>query len=174
LPTLRYFYSSYRPRIWTAYGFHDAFNLGSQWIDTDELGIDQGPIVIMIENYRTQRVWKRLMKNDVIQRGLQRAGFLPVPFAAVALQLQPAQQSVSLTWQASAGGAYQVEYSSDLATWFESPTGDLTAQGATVNWIDSGPPATAINPSGVANRFYRVLQFGPKQTGAGVPLLSGF
>jgi hypothetical protein len=39
------------------------------------LGIDQGPIVIMIENYRSQRVWHTFMQNPEIQRGLQRADF---------------------------------------------------------------------------------------------------
>jgi len=87
LPTLRHFYDTYRNRIWTPYGFRDAFNLAAQWFASDELGIDQGPIVIMIENYRTQRVWRRFMQNEIVQRGLQRAGFLPVPFATTHVQL---------------------------------------------------------------------------------------
>lgn len=76
-PTLRHFYEEYRSRIWTEYGFRDAFNLGADWVGTDELGIDQGPIVIMIENYRTQQVWRRFMQNAVVRRGLSRAGFRP-------------------------------------------------------------------------------------------------
>jgi hypothetical protein len=48
------------------------------WYDTDYIGIDQGPIIIMIENYRTGAVWNRFMQNDDIQRGLERAGFNPV------------------------------------------------------------------------------------------------
>jgi hypothetical protein len=79
VPTLRYFYDQYRAQMWTAYGFRDAFNLGAHWAASDELGIDQGPIVIMIENYRTQRVWRRFMQNDVVRRGLRRAGFVPWP-----------------------------------------------------------------------------------------------
>jgi hypothetical protein len=75
VPTLRYLYNTYRTQIWTAYGFRDAMNLEKQWFGPDELGIDQGPIVIMIENYRTGRVWRRFMKNLEVQRGLQRAGF---------------------------------------------------------------------------------------------------
>jgi hypothetical protein len=78
VPTLRYFYSEYRQRMWTEYGFRDAFNLGANWVAADELGIDQGPIVIMIENHRTQRVWRRFMHNEVVQRGLARAGFVPL------------------------------------------------------------------------------------------------
>jgi hypothetical protein len=99
IPTLRYFYSNYRRAgMWTAYGFRDAFNLGASWIGPDELGIDQGPIVIMIENYRTQRVWRRFMQNEVVQRGLQRAGFVPLEFVTASLQLEPAQDAVSLNW----------------------------------------------------------------------------
>ena len=52
LPALRHFYD-FRINIWTAYGFRDAFNLGVGYYGPDELGIDQGPIVLMIENYRT-------------------------------------------------------------------------------------------------------------------------
>src|SRR5664279_2370066 len=106
LPTLRAFYSRSRPRIWTAYGFRDAFNTGAGWYDTDELGIDQGPIVIMIENYRTQRVWQLFMRNAEVQRGLQRAGFVPLPFIAARIQPQPAQGAIDLSWNASASRYY--------------------------------------------------------------------
>jgi hypothetical protein len=76
LPTLRYFYTNFVRSIWTANGFRDAFNLDAHWWASDELGIDQGPIVIMIENYRTQKVWRLFMRNPEVQRGLQRAGFV--------------------------------------------------------------------------------------------------
>ena len=46
------------------YGFRDAFNLKQNWWGPDVIGIDQGPIIIMIENYRTQRVWKRFMQQS--------------------------------------------------------------------------------------------------------------
>jgi hypothetical protein len=158
LPTLRYFYTNYRPRIWTAFGFRDAFNLGAQWVGSDELGIDQGPIVIMIENYRTQKVWRRFMENDIVQRGLQRAGFVPMDFAMTSLELEPSQSSATVTWLSLAGGSYQVEYSPDLSVWFNSPTGDVTTSGPIGSWIDTGSPATDANPFTVGNRFYRVLQ----------------
>jgi hypothetical protein len=73
--TLRYFYEHYRPNILTRYGFCDAFNLTAGWWDSEVLGIDQGPILIMIENYRSGRVWKTFMKAIEIQRGLKAAGF---------------------------------------------------------------------------------------------------
>jgi hypothetical protein len=160
VPTLNYFYSHYRPHIWTAYGFRDAFNLGAQWYDGDELGIDQGPIVIMIENYRTQRPWQLFMQNLEVQTGLQQAGFVSLPFVSPTLQPVPDQNAFSLTWPAQAGGTYQVEYSPDLITWFASPTGEVVATNSTAGWTDNGLPATTNLPSSVTERFYRVFQFG--------------
>jgi hypothetical protein len=75
LPTLRHFYDQYRTNIWTPYGFCDAFNLTANWWDPEVLGIDQGPILIMIENYRTGKIWKTFIKAPEVQRGLKAAGF---------------------------------------------------------------------------------------------------
>jgi hypothetical protein len=66
--------------LWGPYGPRDAFNLtvGPDWYGTDYVGIDQGPIIIMIENYRTGSVWNRFMQNADIRRGLERIGFQAV------------------------------------------------------------------------------------------------
>ena len=81
----------YADHVYTRYGFVDAFNpsfiftdrplrtgqvipsIG--WVDTLYLGIDQGPIVAMIENYRSEFVWRVMRKNPYIRDGLKRAGF---------------------------------------------------------------------------------------------------
>ena len=77
------------PEIYGPHGFRDAFNPtftspklkhgrvvpGKGWFDTDALGIDQGPILAMIENYRSGLVWRVMRKNPSIVRGLTRAGF---------------------------------------------------------------------------------------------------
>jgi hypothetical protein len=65
----------YGDRLYAQYGFKDAFTPQLGWFDPDYLGIDQGPIVAMIENYRSQLVWKVMAKNQHISDGLQRAGF---------------------------------------------------------------------------------------------------
>jgi hypothetical protein len=74
IPTLEFFFANY-PLLWSTYGFKDAFDLGQNWWDTDYLGIDQGPIILMIENYRTQAIWNRFMGNPYILAGLASAGF---------------------------------------------------------------------------------------------------
>ena len=45
------------------------------WADNQQLGIDQGPILLMIENWRSGMVWRVMKKNPYVRRGLQRAGF---------------------------------------------------------------------------------------------------
>ena len=68
-------YATYRTQIWGPYGFKDAFNPSQRWFATDYLGIDQGPILAMIENYRSGLVWKTMRTNPHVVRGLKRAGF---------------------------------------------------------------------------------------------------
>lgn len=61
--------------LWGRYGFVDAFNPTLNWFNKDYLGIDQGPFVIMIENYRNDFVWKYFMKDEIIKKGLERLNF---------------------------------------------------------------------------------------------------
>jgi hypothetical protein len=78
IPVMHNLWDNYRAQLWGDYGFNDAFNLTVNWWASDVIGIDQGPIVIMLENYRTEAIWNRYMSNADIQTGLQRAGFVPV------------------------------------------------------------------------------------------------
>jgi hypothetical protein len=160
LPSLMAFYSRFRTTLWSEYGFRDAFNISLGWTDTDALGIDQGPIVIMIENYRTQRVWQLFMQNIEVQRGLQQAGFVPLPFVALDIQPVPAQGAYNLSWNGSAGRYYQVEYSPTLFTWAGSPGFVQATNSGTFNWLDAGPPNTISSPATNSQRFYRVYQLG--------------
>jgi hypothetical protein len=101
------------------------------------------------------------MQNPQIQLGLQRAGFVSLPFMTnLTAQIQPAQDAVTVTWPATSGRTYQVEYSTDLVNWMASPSGEVTAAGSTASWTDAGPPATQTMPLTVTERFYRVFQLG--------------
>jgi len=75
LPTLRQIHDQWGARLWTKYGYRDAFNPSQDWVATDVLGIDQGAMILMIENHRSGAVWRRMMGHPVIRRGLNRAGF---------------------------------------------------------------------------------------------------
>jgi hypothetical protein len=160
LPTLEHLYATGRQRFWTQYGFIDAFNVAQNWFDNAELGIDQGPIVIMAENYRNQSIWRFFMQNPEIQAGLQQGGFVSLPFVTLSEQVQPAQNTVTLTWPATPGRTYQVEYSTNLLNWFTVPTGELTATNTVAGWTDTGPPGTRSTPLTDSARFYRAFQYG--------------
>ncbi len=88
LAALRHLYRTY-PRLWGPYGFRDAFNVDQNWIATDYLGIDQGPILLMAENLRTERIWDVFMQHEAIQRGISLAGFEPVVTAVEPESPQP-------------------------------------------------------------------------------------
>jgi hypothetical protein len=75
IAALRYMYEAYYDDLWGVYGFKDAFNLSHNWFATDYIGIDQGAIVLMIENYRTEHVWDLFMGNEDVQNGLAAVGF---------------------------------------------------------------------------------------------------
>jgi hypothetical protein len=83
VPTLEYFSTRFGHRLYGKYGFKDAFNLSypsgasksSGWFDNQYLAIDQGPMLLMIENYRTGAVWALMRTNPFIAKGLERAGF---------------------------------------------------------------------------------------------------
>ncbi|MGI8619223.1 MAG: glucoamylase family protein, partial [Gemmatimonadaceae bacterium] len=91
IPALKTMRRSYAGQLFTSYGFVDAFNPTFTfaqvkvrhgrvdpvhgWLDTDHLGIDQGPILAMVENYRSDLIWRVMRKSPYIRRGLERAGF---------------------------------------------------------------------------------------------------
>jgi hypothetical protein len=90
VPAVKAMRDRYGGHLYSTYGFFDAFNPsftftgaatagqvvpGQGWYDTDYLGLDQGPIVAMIENYRNGFVWTLMRKNTYIVNGLRRAGF---------------------------------------------------------------------------------------------------
>jgi hypothetical protein len=66
----------YGARLWGRYGFRDAFNPLTGWVNPDVIGIDVGITMLMAENLRSGWVWRAFMKNPVPQRGMKRAGFV--------------------------------------------------------------------------------------------------
>jgi hypothetical protein len=74
---MEHFYHSLGDRIWTKWGFTDAFSESHGWYSSDHLAIDQGPIVIMMENHRSQLLWRLFMQAPEVRVGLDRLGFAP-------------------------------------------------------------------------------------------------
>ena len=91
IPALMNMKAAYGDRLYTRYGFKDAFNPSFTfpgfesrsgtiypdigWVARDHLGIDQGPILAMLENHRSDLIWKTMRKSPHIRNGLKRLGF---------------------------------------------------------------------------------------------------
>jgi hypothetical protein len=75
MDALKFFYYTMSDRLWGEYGFYDAFNITEGWIANSYLAIDQGPIVVMIENHRTELLWDLFMSAPEVQAGLTKLGF---------------------------------------------------------------------------------------------------
>ncbi|QXV65762.1 DUF3131 domain-containing protein [Mucilaginibacter sp. 21P] len=75
MQALRHFYYDLGDKIWGEYGFTDAFSESHNWYAKSYLAIDQGPIIAMIENYRSGLLWKLFMSSPDVQRGLGKLGF---------------------------------------------------------------------------------------------------
>lgn len=75
LAAMRYFYEKLGSRLWGTYGFYDAFSQGKAWFPQRYLAIDQGPVIVMIENYRSGLLWKLFMSCPEVQTGLNNLEF---------------------------------------------------------------------------------------------------
>lgn len=127
---MRYFYQL-KDSLWGPFGFRDAFSLHDRWFSPQYLAIDQGPIVVMIENYRSGLPWSLFMSREDVRRGLQRAGIhAPQPKTGFAYTVREKRNySVDLIRHPDRG-TYEVEL-------FIQPTsGPLTLD--LLGWLGEG------------------------------------
>lgn len=75
MQALKFFYYTLGDKVWGEYGFKDAFSLHDIWFANSCLAIDEGPIMIMIENYRTGLIWNLLTSCPEIKSGMKMLGF---------------------------------------------------------------------------------------------------
>ena len=72
MKALKNYYFNYGKFLWGEYGFKDAFDLTNNWCSDIYMGLNQAPMTVMIENYRTGLIWKLFMKDPDIQNGLRK------------------------------------------------------------------------------------------------------
>ncbi len=75
MKALRHFYDALGDKIWGKYGFTDGFNETKDWYASSYLAIDEGPEVVMIENYRSGLLWRLFMSCPEVNAGLKKLGF---------------------------------------------------------------------------------------------------
>jgi hypothetical protein len=69
------FYNNYGKTLWGSYGFKDAFNPDLNWTAGSYISIDQAPIIIMVENFRSNLIWNMFMANEEIKPMMDAIGF---------------------------------------------------------------------------------------------------
>ena len=72
---MRHWYLNMKDKVWGKYGFFDAFSETANWYNKGYLGIDKGPEVVMLENYRSGLLWKLFMQDEDVKKGLNSLGF---------------------------------------------------------------------------------------------------
>jgi len=75
MQALKFFYYKLGDKIWGNYGFTDAFSLQNLWFADSYLAIDEGPVIVMIENYRSGLLWNLFMSCPEVKTGMHALGF---------------------------------------------------------------------------------------------------
>lgn len=75
MDVMKNLYFNYGDKVWGPYGFYDAMSPAHNWFPNKYLAIDQGPIVVMMENYRSGLLWDLFMSSPEVQKGLKKLGF---------------------------------------------------------------------------------------------------
>ena len=76
IQALKFFYYKLGDKMWGQYGFYDSFDLDSGWFADSFLAIDQGPQIVMIENYRSGLIWSLFMSCPEVKTGMSALGFV--------------------------------------------------------------------------------------------------
>ena len=75
MAAMKHWYFDMKDKLWGPYGFYDAFSETDNWYLPRYLAIDQGPIVVMMENYRSGLLWNLFMSSPEVKAGLKKLGF---------------------------------------------------------------------------------------------------
>jgi hypothetical protein len=153
---LKYFYRQLGERTWDWMGFLDAFNLQRDWYAQSYLAIDQGPILLMIENYRSQLLWDLFMANPEIGPMMDAIGFYDSPNA---LPLFEEQGDWSLFPNPSSGD-FQLSFSLQEASTIQmdlySIEGRKIASPVRHFRLDAGSHQMKIDGNGLETGIYLV------------------
>lgn len=166
LNAIKYFYRTFGSALWSDFGFTDAFNLSKPWFCDSYLAIDQGPIVCMIENYRSQLLWKNFMADPDIQAALTKIPFFPDPtdvkeennipdkFLLRGNYPNPFNPSTIISYRLSAVGHVQLRVYDILGREVSTLVNEEQQPGEHNIKFNANSDSNQILPSG--NYFYRI------------------
>ena len=153
---LRGMLSKYGLLIWGKYGFVSGFNVDQNWYSKDYIGIDQGDLLAMIENYRTGLVWKYFMRNKNIQRAMKLAGFIAKKsdYAVTPKYAQEIEEQAVVPTKKTANAAHidqPMGIDGDLADWQEIKPHVVDE---TMNVLDTGLTKVDTSKHKLRSSFY--------------------
>ncbi len=153
---LKHFYRELGDKTWGWMGFFDAFNQHRNWYTDSYLAIDQGPIILMIENYRSQLLWDQFMSNPEIQPMLDAIGFYNSPNAVKEITMEP---GISV-YPNPANGDFQLTFSAEHDTEVQldlySMTGQLKQKVLNQAMFPPGRHSVNIKKEGMTPGIYMV------------------
>jgi len=158
IAALTHFYRHLGNSTWGNFGFFDAFNIHESWYADSYLAIDQGPIICMIENYRSQLLWNKFMANPEVQPMLDAIGFVTDPNDIG----YPSQESIpSLNCYPNPSGDHlQIEFSIEIGTNVSveilNPQGDLVMVITKDAYFSPGVHQIGANIANIPAGFYLV------------------
>lgn len=155
--SLRAMLEGYKSLVWGDYGFVSAINEDELWYSYDYIGIDQGDILLNIENYRTGGVWKLFMQNKRVQKALKRVGFIEreADYAVTPAYLEDVRERETEAQQPVSGTATAaITVDGQLADWEGSSWYTVTeAMNVPVGGVAGVDPVTQTLRSRFAIRY---------------------
>ncbi|MCP9236993.1 glucoamylase family protein [Lewinella sp. JB7] len=142
MAALKHFYRDLGDKTWGIYGFYDAFNPGQNWYADSYLAIDQGPIICMIENYRSGLLWDLFMSSPEIAPALEAIGFVEDSTTTAVAQLPAFLATPPRLYPNPAGERATLSLSLERATRVTvdllDPTGRVIAALLTATSLEGG------------------------------------
>ncbi|NCU37269.1 T9SS type A sorting domain-containing protein, partial [Candidatus Falkowbacteria bacterium] len=155
MAALKHFYRTLGGKIWGNMGFADAFNPEADWYATSYLAIDQGPIIIMIENHRSQLLWNNFMANPEMQPALDAIGFVYDPQSilepgagTIALSVSPVPATDYLTI------GFMLDKPQQVIVEMHSLTGQQVLVPNTAGKLSQGKQSLQIDVRGIPSGVY--------------------
>lgn len=164
IDALKHFYRELGNKTWGWMGFYDAFNQKRNWWATSYLAIDQGPIIGMIENYRSGLLWENFMANPEFAPMLTSIGFVPDPFDLE--EISTTQHGFKIFPNPSYSGTTTLSFNSLSTENIKVSVTDLT--GKTIKEISGisikvpGEISININTSDLPKGMYLITTSGTK------------
>jgi hypothetical protein len=162
IDALKYFYRNLGSRIWDECGFYDAFNQQLHWYATSYLAVDEGPIIAMIENYRTGLIWKNFMQNSEIKTALDAIGFVSTDVKNIVqsddtnLSIMPNPLNETGTIQ------FNIPWSQNISLVLYNQTGQKIETLINQGYFKKGPQTINFTSSSLTNGFYMIQLVGEK------------